>query len=431
MKNFSFIPPQISFDSETVVKEVCASNINKKNECIFLDIETTGLNDDGTDEILEIAIVDAIGNTLLNTLIRPELKKDWIQAQAIHGIRPEDVTNAPSLKSILPEIVSISQGKTVVSYNAPFDASFFPSGFFGDMRCAMRRFAEINPDSKGWVKLSEAASLLGFIQSEKYHRAHQDALACRYIWVIGIPKIEQEYPLPKNSNISATLILENGKSIQLFFNSIFPDQLRFLSINDECKFWTKNNKDDVNIYRPRTLGGGGKIASFMKIDNPELAEFLSSDFKVKMKLKKWSDDGFVFEVMLKRNKRIFPDQIESDLLIDYSPIDDDIYNCFIAERSGMCDAIGTWEVFREIEEKIAKICIAHGGNYFKSNAKRAKFAIIFSPSFHNVSGIFKWQQKGFKVTTFDQVLKYFDLEKMWDCPNYLAHIKNLSKHQDS
>ncbi|MDO6353569.1 3'-5' exonuclease [Caloramator sp. CAR-1] len=98
----------------------------------------------------------------------------------------------------------------------------------------------------------------------------------------------------------------------------------------------------------------------------------------------------------------------------YDPIDEDIYKCFIAHKSGMNEKIGTWEDFYKIEEKIAEICNEHGGRYYKSSSKNAKFAIIFNYTNRTKSCVDTLRNKGYKVTTFEEALKFFGLEDMWN-----------------
>jgi DNA polymerase-3 subunit epsilon len=66
------------------------------NRLVILDTETTGLNA-SNNEIIEIAIIDDQGLTLIHTLVRPTRNKRWTEAQSIHGITPEDVLGAPVL----------------------------------------------------------------------------------------------------------------------------------------------------------------------------------------------------------------------------------------------------------------------------------------------------------------------------------------------
>jgi DNA polymerase III epsilon subunit-like protein len=393
---------------------------------IFIDIETTGLNEDGRDEILDIAIVDADGATLLNTLVRPVQKTAWPNAQAIHGISPQDVVNAPTWSSLLPKIAAICSGKTVVFYNAPFDTSFFPAGFFPSVICAMRRYSELNSERIAWVKLSDAANATGYSTSGNYHRALEDALACRHIWLVGIPALEQAYPPMTNQEIIAELFLETGEKIPVVFSAIFPEQLRFTTIGDRCALWMKDDREEINIYRPGTVGGTGKIAALPKLGNPKLTEYLAAGYQVHMLIKNRFDDRLMCEIEVRPTRRMLLVKALPSNPVTFNPIDEDIYKCFVAHRSGMCEAIGTWELYCKLEEKIASICKAKGGHYYKTKAKSAKFAIIFSPHAQNAGEIWSLQQEGYKVTSFDQAITHFGLGEMWDCPRYIAFVKSLN-----
>jgi len=129
--------------------------------------------------------------------------------------------------------------------------------------------------------------------------------------------------------------------------------------------------------------------------------------------------------MLIKNRKKRDEFIKADINtpFEYDPIDEDIYKCFIANKSGMCDAIGTWEQFRKVEEQIAKICEENNGKYFKTQAKTAKFAIIFDYSRRTYSNITSLREKGYKVTTFEKALEYFGLSHMWN-------IKSIKKMEN-
>lgn len=161
-------------------------------ETVFLDTETTGLYSIyslGTDEIVEIAIVDDRGQPIIDSLVKPRYAKTWPDAQRINGISPADVAGAPTLESLLPDIRAAVAGRMVVGYNMSFDTSFFADDVFADsiIECAMLAYAEHVGDwneYRGcyrWHKLSVAAAATGYTGT-KWHRALGDALAARHVW---------------------------------------------------------------------------------------------------------------------------------------------------------------------------------------------------------------------------------------------------------
>ncbi len=162
-------------------------------ETYFLDTETTGLfsHPFGDDQLLELAIVDSCGHPVINTLVKPTLKTSWPEAQRIHCISPSDVSKAPRLDDLLPEIRELVAGNEIVIYNAGFDVDFFPPGVFAKAKveCAMRAYAEFkgewNPHHRNykWHKLSVAAAATGFREDVIFHRALGDALAARHVWL--------------------------------------------------------------------------------------------------------------------------------------------------------------------------------------------------------------------------------------------------------
>ena len=158
-------------------------------DTVYLDTETTGLDPD-RDELLEIAIVDELGNTLVDTLIRPR-RRQWPVAQGIHGIAPQDVKGAPLLEDVTPELVAAVSGKRLVIYNAAFDMGFLPEAVgraAALIECCMEVFAEEYgeySDYHGdyrWQSLDTAAHYVDHAWCGSPHRARSDALACRAVW---------------------------------------------------------------------------------------------------------------------------------------------------------------------------------------------------------------------------------------------------------
>lgn len=92
---------------------------------LILDTETTGL--DWGREIVQIAIIDATGKELLNTLVKP-IRPIPPTATAIHHITDEKVKNAPSWPEIWPQILKLIQDcEALVIYNAAFDVRMIHS----------------------------------------------------------------------------------------------------------------------------------------------------------------------------------------------------------------------------------------------------------------------------------------------------------------
>lgn len=111
---------------------------------VTLDCETTGL-DANRDELLEIAIVDHTGAALVNSLIKPSPANPiWPEAEAIHGITPEMVANAPALSEISTQIEAAVNGKDVIIYNSGFDAAFLGPllSSANSIQCCMEHWAE-------------------------------------------------------------------------------------------------------------------------------------------------------------------------------------------------------------------------------------------------------------------------------------------------
>ena len=149
---------------------------------IYLDTETTGLSAKRGATIVEIAIVDEWGETLMDTLVDPKVMIPW-GASKVHGITDSMVRGKPTLEDLMPEVRRIIRDEHVVIYNSDFDAPFFPGSLSEASRieCAMRQFSR-SIGVSSWRKLDYAAAHVGHTWSGVAHRALADALACRSVW---------------------------------------------------------------------------------------------------------------------------------------------------------------------------------------------------------------------------------------------------------
>jgi DNA polymerase-3 subunit epsilon len=100
-----------------------AQSILADPDWIILDVETTGFSHQ--DVVIEIAMVDGSGHTLLDSLVASPIPVP-IAVQRLTGITPASLASAPTLAQVLPALTSLlSRG--VVAYNAPFDARLLAS----------------------------------------------------------------------------------------------------------------------------------------------------------------------------------------------------------------------------------------------------------------------------------------------------------------
>lgn len=151
---------------------------------LILDTETTGLGLDA--EVIEISVIDARGQVLLDTLVRPTGAIP-AEASAIHGITDEDVVTAPAWPEIHQRLVELIAGRLVIAYGADFDVRLIDqtAARHGlewqrpETGCAMRLYAQRNgewSDRRGtwrWLKLGLAAETCG-IDPGGAHRALAD-----------------------------------------------------------------------------------------------------------------------------------------------------------------------------------------------------------------------------------------------------------------
>lgn len=157
-------------------------------DTVYLDLETTGL--ESTDEVLEIAIVDDSGGTLLHSFVKPQQRKRWPKAEKIHGITPQKVKDAPSLDDLAEQIADILRDKQLVIYNAKFDSRFLDNlhEYAAEVYCCMERYGgyigewDDRFNHYKWHKLEAAAKKAGHHWTGNAHSALADAQATRNVW---------------------------------------------------------------------------------------------------------------------------------------------------------------------------------------------------------------------------------------------------------
>lgn len=157
---------------------------------IFLDTETTGLDDRA--EIIEISLLAASGDVLLDTLVRPQTRIPP-DAQAVHGISNAMVADAPDWPDVCRQLLEIIEARRIVVYNAEFDFRMVSQmnrrhrlmHNLNTWQCAMQQysgFAGVWHARYGnfrWHRLDDAVAKFGHPPGG--HRALADARACKLV----------------------------------------------------------------------------------------------------------------------------------------------------------------------------------------------------------------------------------------------------------
>jgi len=85
---------------------------------VLLDTETTTL----WGQIIEVGVLSTDGQVLFDTLVRPS-ESIPAEATAVHGLRLEDLREAPQLHEVADDLQLVLHGRRVVAYNCNYDRS--------------------------------------------------------------------------------------------------------------------------------------------------------------------------------------------------------------------------------------------------------------------------------------------------------------------
>ncbi len=147
----------------------------------LVDLETTGLPDDGTAEPIELAalLLDPDGRTarVLEARIRPRHPLPRA-VRALTGLCDADLADAPGIRELAPRLAAELAGRTLVAHNAGFERHFLgrfvsPALARASYLDTQDAFALCHPDAPDLRLETFARELLGRTQR---HRALDDVL---------------------------------------------------------------------------------------------------------------------------------------------------------------------------------------------------------------------------------------------------------------
>lgn len=155
------------------------------------DTETTGLDPAKGHRIVEIAGVRVengmiLEETAFSSFVNPEREIPW-EAKQVNHISDEDVANAPTIMTVLPEFLAFAQGSVLVAHNAQFDMNFLE---------AEKEFCW------GYVELPECLCTMRMSQSlyPTAFRHNLDVISERF-----------ELPLPQNRHRALPDVIQTAK----------------------------------------------------------------------------------------------------------------------------------------------------------------------------------------------------------------------------
>ena len=96
---------------------------------VVLDTETTGLDSENGDRIIEIGVVELINHVptgkVFHKYINPELKGEMPEeAYRVHGLTTEFLSDKPIFSEIVAELFDFIGDSKIVIHNAKFDTKF-------------------------------------------------------------------------------------------------------------------------------------------------------------------------------------------------------------------------------------------------------------------------------------------------------------------
>jgi DNA polymerase III subunit epsilon len=112
---------QAQAEQNALKAKLAIGQLLDRDDVLILDTETNGTGS-GT-EVIEVSVINTKGDILLDTLVRPKIFAMNPWAQNVHGISLPMLKDAPSWPSILPKLAALADRRTILAWNAPFDAN--------------------------------------------------------------------------------------------------------------------------------------------------------------------------------------------------------------------------------------------------------------------------------------------------------------------
>ena len=174
--------------SDKMQMQIWARQLLQDGRFYIVDTETTGLAKE--DEIIQLGVIDDRGDTVMNTLLRPQ-RTVHPRAARVHGYSNEKLADAPVFLDIYIQLSTLFAGSVLIAYNMDFDwrlimqtATRYGLPNLRPVRreCAMRNYARFHGDWDAYhnqyrfQKLAAAVKQIGMTPSADAHDALADCL---------------------------------------------------------------------------------------------------------------------------------------------------------------------------------------------------------------------------------------------------------------
>ncbi len=165
---------------------------------LFFDLELTGFYE--RDEILSITVVNADGELIMDTLVKPTHTKKWKRTEKIHGITPEMVEDAPTLEDLTPKIKEIfADAENIIAYGVSTDYSHIKmiyeteeerKALYDKVCCCANEYVryihEHHPELTN-ASLIDAMECFSIEWEGVPHSSLADTIACMKVWAKLFP----------------------------------------------------------------------------------------------------------------------------------------------------------------------------------------------------------------------------------------------------
>jgi DNA polymerase-3 subunit epsilon len=200
-------------------------NLNLTRPIAFFDLETTGIKVT-TDRIVEICIIRVApdGSSKIKTLrINPEMHIP-AEVTAIHGIRDEDVKDAPKFSEVAHELVQFLDNCDLAGFNSNhFDIPLLAEEFFragADFDLKGRRFVDIQNIFHKMEPRNLKAAYKFYCGKElvNAHSAEADTMATYEILMAQLDRYK-DVEFEDRKGVRSTPVVNDIKTLSEFSNA--------------------------------------------------------------------------------------------------------------------------------------------------------------------------------------------------------------------